>query len=599
MSHNEAFGRPGIAPTWSSSAKDFVVTALGPSRLWATLGHGIVNEVYWPATGLPQIRDLGFIVAGNGRWTEVKREARYALSTPAPWLPFPQVVHVGDDYRLTLEFLPDPTRDVLLISYELEGEGLRLYPLLAPHLSRSGMNNSAWVEGADLYAQRQDRALCLTAYPPFRRGSAGFVGASDGWQDFARNAAMTWGFARAEDGNVALMGELDEPRGALALAFAITSSGARTLAWSALAEGYSHVREKFIAQWSGWAERLRLPTNETDLVRAACLSAVVLRSHEDRTYPGAIVASLSIPWGTRSNDPGGYHPVWTRDMVQAALGLFVAGEVEAGKRVLAYLASRQESDGHWAQNFFPDGRGHWRGVQLDEVALPILLAATLRQAGEHETAATKEMVRRAAGYIARNGPLTEQDRWEENAGASPFSLASEVAALVAASAYLEGADREYALALADCWNERIEEWTHARDTPLSRRFGIDGYDVRIAAPPAAGGLDGEIIVQNRGDLVVRAHEMVGLEFAYLARLGLRDPRDTRIQNTLTVVEGTIRRDLAAGPGYYRYNGDGYGEHADGSAFDGQGIGRIWPLLTGERGHLALLQGEDPLPYSGR
>ncbi|MDE3103285.1 MAG: glucan 1,4-alpha-glucosidase [Chloroflexota bacterium] len=586
-----------MGPTWSSSAKDFVVTALGPSRLWATLGHGIVNEVYWPATGMPQIRDLGFIVAGGGRWTEVKRQARYALSTPAPWLPLPTVVHQGNEYRLTLEYLPDPTRDVLLISYRLEGEGLRLYPLLAPHLSRSGTNNTAWVDGHDLHAQRQDRALCLSSYPPFRRGSAGFVGASDGWQDFAHNGAMTWDFARAEDGNVALMGELDEPSGVLALAFALGSSGASTLARSSLAEGYSHIRDRFIEQWTGWSERLRLPASDPALASAAGLSAVVLRGHEDRTYPGAIVASLSIPWGTRGNDPGGYHLVWTRDLVEAALGLFVAGGIEDCKRVLAYLAARQEPDGHWAQNFFPDGQGYWRGMQIDEVALPILLAARLRQAGEHETAATREMVRRAAGYVVRSGPLTEQDRWEENAGASPFTLACEIAALVGASPYLDSAaERDYVLALADCWNERIEEWTYARGTPLSRRFGVDGYYVRIAAPPSAGGIDGEIAVRNRGGLTVRAHEMVGLEFSYLVRLGLRDPQDERIRNTLTVVDGTIRHEMPSGPGYYRYNGDGYGEHADGSPFDGEGIGRIWPLLTGERGHLALLQGEDPQPY---
>ena len=172
MSSGDAFGRPGIAPTWSSSAKDLVITSLGPSRLWATLGHGIVNEVYWPATGLPQIRDLGFIVAGGGRWTEVKRDDRYALTTPEPWMPLPRVVHEGEGYRLTCEFLPDPSRDVLLISYRLEGEGLRLYPLLAPHLSRSGTNNTAWVDGADLYARREDRSLCLASSPPFRRGSA-------------------------------------------------------------------------------------------------------------------------------------------------------------------------------------------------------------------------------------------------------------------------------------------------------------------------------------------------------------------------------------------------------------------------------------------
>ena len=141
-----AFGHPGIAPTWTSSAKDLVITALGPSRLWATLGHGIVNEVYWPATGTPQIRDLVFIVAREGFWAEVKRVNRYRLKTPEPYLPLPEVVH--------------------------EGDGLRLYPLLAPHLSGSGTNNTAWVAG-DLYAQRHDRCLCLASYPPFRRGSAG------------------------------------------------------------------------------------------------------------------------------------------------------------------------------------------------------------------------------------------------------------------------------------------------------------------------------------------------------------------------------------------------------------------------------------------
>ncbi|MEX2045975.1 MAG: hypothetical protein WEE03_02345 [Chloroflexota bacterium] len=124
MTQDEAFGRPGIAPTWSSSAKDMVITALGASRLWAMLGHGIVNEVYWPATGLPQVCDLGFIVAGSDGWTEVKRAKRYTITTPAPWLPLPEIVHEGDGYRLTLELLPDPIRDALLISYRLEGEGV-------------------------------------------------------------------------------------------------------------------------------------------------------------------------------------------------------------------------------------------------------------------------------------------------------------------------------------------------------------------------------------------------------------------------------------------------------------------------------------------
>lgn len=81
MASAEPFGAPGIGPTWSASAKDVVTTALGPSRLWTTVGLGIVNEVYWPSTGEPQIRDLGFIVADDHEWFEVKRVNRYQVTT--------------------------------------------------------------------------------------------------------------------------------------------------------------------------------------------------------------------------------------------------------------------------------------------------------------------------------------------------------------------------------------------------------------------------------------------------------------------------------------------------------------------------------------
>ncbi len=130
----EAFGAPGVPPTWASSDKDLVGAALGTARVWFTLGHGILNEVFWPATGRPQIRDLGFIVAREGAWYEVKRVQSYTLTTPAPEVPLPQVVHRGEGYTLGLEYLADPSRDVVLVRYRLEGEGFRLYPLLAPHL---------------------------------------------------------------------------------------------------------------------------------------------------------------------------------------------------------------------------------------------------------------------------------------------------------------------------------------------------------------------------------------------------------------------------------------------------------------------------------
>ena len=141
-----AFGAPGIAPSWTSSAKDLVGTAMGSSRLWFTLGHGIVNEVYYPRIDIPQIRDLGFIVGdGAGFWVEVKRLDSYTLDTPAAGIPLPVVIHRHPRFTLTLRVCPDAARDVLLIDVALEGDpGLAVHVLLAPHLGGTGHLNRAW-----------------------------------------------------------------------------------------------------------------------------------------------------------------------------------------------------------------------------------------------------------------------------------------------------------------------------------------------------------------------------------------------------------------------------------------------------------------------
>ena len=594
----KAFGQPGLPPTWASGGKDLVGTALGASRVWFTLGRGILNEVFWPSTGKPQIRDLGFIVAREGGWYEVKRVARYTLTTPAPGIPLPQVVHQGEGYTLLLEYLVDPARDVLLIRYRLEGEGFRLYPLLAPHLEGSGQGNTAWVGEEALYAQRGRAALALASSVAFLRASAGYVGASDGWQDFHHNGRMTWGFGRAEEGNVALMGELPAGEGTLALGFAETPEGARTLALSSLAEGWSAIRQAFLSPWQGWAQGLRLVAPDPELAKEGEVSAMVLKVHEDRTYPGAVVASLATPWGFAHDDPGGYHLVWTRDAAEAGLALLAVGQKEDARRMLAYLIATQEADGHWKQNFFPDGRPYWQGVQLDETALPVLLACRLALEGALEglEAPARGMVRKALAYIARNGPYSPQDRWEENAGASPFTLALLVAALAGgAAAFLEGEERAYALSLADCWNARIEEWTYVEGTELDHQHSIRGHYVRIT-PPGQTAMRGRLVLQNRQGEELPIRRLIGLEFLYLVRLGLRPADDPRIRDSLKLADAMLRVETPSGPFYHRYNGDGYGEKPDGSPFDGSGVGRAWPLLAGERGHYALLAGEDPLPY---
>jgi glucoamylase len=597
-------GSSDLVPTWTSSAKDLVTTALGPSRVWATIGHGILNEVYWPSTGEPQIRDLGFIVAGPHGWSEIKRVNLYTLTTPQPEIPLPTIVHAGADYRLTLEIVPDPSRDALLIRYALEGDELCLYPLLAPRLGTRGHANTALVGDEVLWARGAGAWLCLACSPGFSRASAGRVGTSDGWQDFAANGRMTWTWERAGPGNVALLAECAENSGVLALGFGHSKQGATTLARSSLAAGFATARALALGEWRDWASRVDLTAIAGlpgELVAQARRSAAVLRVHEDLTFPGAVVASLSVPWGNSHDDLGGYHLVWARDAVNAGLGLLAIGLVDDARRMLAYLVAMQHPDGHWAQNFYPDGRPFWKGLQLDEVGYPILLATKMREAGllaaDDETAENvTRMVGAAAGFIVRNGPVTPQDRWEENSGLNGHALAIVVAALVAAAEWLQGEERACVLEVADTWNASIEDWLYAAGTDLARAHGVHGHYVRIV-PDARRPIGEQALeIHNRDGLTLRADQVVALDFLALVALGLRRADDKRVQDTVRVCDAVLGIETPLGRTFHRYNEDGYGEKADGAPFDGRGIGRGWPLLSGERGHFAVVAAEEALPW---
>ena len=604
-------GSPGIFPTWTSSAKDMVGCALGPARLWFTTGFGILNEVYYPRADIPQIRDLGFIVAdGAGFWIEVKRLRSYRVSLPAPGIPALEVLHSHARFELRLRISPDPRRDVLLLDVVLTGDaGLRPYALLAPHLGGTGRGNwaqSAWYRGRRvLWAEQGPFGLALAAVDSRQRDawgrtSAGYVGASDGWQDFARNGALTWSYDAAGPGNVALTGEL--PRAAtLALGFGTSRESAATLAVSALAQPFPAVWEHQIADWRAWHQSLTLPQGLPEPLRAPLVtSAMVLRAHQDKTYPGAMVASLSIPWGNSRDELGGYHLVWPRDLVESAGALLALGATDEARELLRYLIACQQEDGHWCQNQWLGGQPYWHGEQLDETAFPVLLASAMHDLGVLEGMDIDVMVRQALVFIARNGPGTDQDRWEEDAGINAFTLAACISALVCGAEFLDDTARTFALLLADYWNSQIESWTAAFGTQLARTLGVNGHYVRIAPPRDAAADDplGKVLrIKNVArDPELPAAEQVSTDFLQLVRFGLRDPRDPLILDTLKVVDSRLKVDTPSGPSWHRYSNDGYGETADGEAFGGVGVGRAWPLLTGERGHYEVALGRDPLPY---
>jgi glucoamylase len=611
----DAPGSPGISPTWCRSAKEIVGCALGPSRLWFTIGGGIVNEVYYPRVDIPQIRDLGFIVADDhGFWVEVKRLDSHALTWAAQGVPALEIVHQHDRFTLRLRIAPDPQRDALLVDVRLEGDpGLRPYALLAPHLGGTGHNNQAEVNTYRgrrvLWAEQGPFGLALAAADgtqrdAWGRASAGYVGTSDGWQDFSRHGRMQWQYASAGPGNVALTGAL--PRQAtLALGFAASKESAATLAISALLRPFDEPWQQLLDEWSEWHRRCKEQCDgqhdTPDSLRDQFLtSAMVLRVHQDKIYPGAMVASLSVPWGNTRDERGGYHLVWPRDLVESAGALLALGAEDEARDILRYLITTQHADGHWYQNQWLGGKPYWEGMQLDESAFPVLLASHLAERGALQGIEVSDMISRAIGFIARSGPITQQDRWEEDAGINAFTLSVCITALVEGAEWLEPEAREFALALADYWNAHIEDWTAVYDTDLARRIGVRGYYIRNA--PAEREINPRALldvlpIKNRAhDPAMTAEEQVGIDCLQLVRSGLRRPDDPLMLDSLQVIDALLKVDTPNGPSWHRYNGDGYGEHDDGAPFDGVGRGRVWPLLTGERGHFELAAGKDPLPY---
>jgi glucoamylase len=614
-------GWPGISPRWTSSAKSGIGTALNQhSRVWFTMSHGILNEIYFPRVDQACTRDMGLLVSdGSGFFSEEKRNCKFENVPLEPGVPVYELTNteLQGRYQIEKEIFSDPYRNVVLQKIRfvpLQGTlaDYRLYALLAPHLANCGAENTGWVgdyKGMPmLFAQRTECALAFACSVPWKKMAVGFAGISDGWQDISQHYQMTWDYTRAENGNVALTGEIDLAACAgvftLAIGFGGIWAAAGQETRASVLDTYEDLREHYVWHWKAWQDsllKLDEPRREADLYRP---SAAVLRSHESKDFLGGLIASLSIPWGFNKGDEdlGGYHLVWPRDLVESAFGLLAAGAEPDGLRVLAYLEVTQEADGHWAQNMWLDGRPYWNGMQMDEAAFPILLVDMLRRNSPFILGDLKRwwaLVSRAAGYIIKNGPVTQQDRWEEDSGYSPFTLAVEISSLLAAADLAQGvglADiATYLRETADSWNENIERWIYATDSDLSEQLGVEGYYVRIAPPEtdcAASPLEGFVPIKNRppGENSARAVHLISPDALALVRFGLRAPDDPRILNTVKVIDALLKVELPQGPCWYRYNDDGYGEHADGAPFDGTGIGRAWPLLAGERAHYELAAG---------
>ncbi len=640
LNNNPAPGGPGAPPYWARADKDGLGTAMSSSSLiWYTMAGGVITELYYPTVDTPQVRDIQFIVTDKDGtfFHDPKVDYTHACKPIIPSALGYSLTNTAKTkpYSLVHDVISEPGAACLLIRTKIQGDAalvptLRVFLLLAPHMEGAGANNSGFVaatrQGNVLTAHRGNTWLAAGADCGFTSTGCGYVGVNDGWQDIIGNRRIPiWNYDSVFNGNIALTAEIDlagATEFVVAVAFGegddATPNGAITALSEALSNPfeapagsppttYSHL-SAFEKGWTdkGAAAFVPAPNATFDNARLYNVSRNVLLAHEDKTYNGALVASMSIPWGDANgdSDDGGYHLVWPRDMSQSATALLSTGETDLPLRGLMFLAATQKPDGSWFQNFYISGKGHWTGLQLDEFSFPIVLAYRLSLAGALQAFDPRSMVLAAAGALIQHGPATPEERWEENSGYSPSTLASNIAGLVCAAFFAnqKAADAptaQFLLEYSDFLESHLEAWTVTTKGELLP--GVPRHYIRIlptSDPTAPEDPDTALLrIANRaGSPVFPARNIVDAGFLELVRYGIRAPGDPLIEDSLRVIDASLKDNLPNGPCWRRYTQDGYGQNDNGDPFLSTGVGRPWPLLTGERAHYELAAGRDPSPY---
>src|SRR2546423_101829 len=595
--NNLAPGAPGHDAQWTNAGKEAVGTSNTlDSKVWFTLREGAMTEVYYPTVDVANTRTLEFVYTGCGNPSLESKDAKHRVEVIDPQsLSFRQVSET-DMYTITKTYTTDPERPTVLIDVELSGRCRalqRFYVYYDPSLNNSGMHDSAWTEDGALLASDADKASALVSSGGFVTTTNGYFETSDGLTQLRSRGELETHYARATDGNVVQVGEVKGSKFTLALGFGKEPAEALKNARASLAKGFERARAEYERGWHDYVKTLRRVGEKYQA--QFDMAAMVLKAHEDKTFRGAMIASLSIPWGggSNANEPnvGGYHLVWSRDLYQVASAFYALGDKASADRALDYLFRvQQKADGSFPQNSWLDGRPFWGSLQLDEVSYPLVLAYQL---GRTDNETYVKHVRPAADFIVRRGPSTPQERWEEKSGYSPSTIAAEIAGLACAAEIARRNDDQASAtiysAAADDFARNVERWT-ATTTGV---YGDKNYYLRLTFDGDPN--DGSRFNVGNGGGDYDEREIVDAGFLELVRLGIRPPQDPLVAKSVAVVDKVIKVDTPNGADFYRYNHDGYGEMDDGRPWnwDGHysGKGRLWALLAGERGEYELPRGE--------
>ncbi len=603
-------GAPGLDAHWPSAAKNGLGTSNTlASKVWFTLNNGVMTEVYYPRLDVPNVQTLQFIfVNGDGKRFETEAEDtthRIEVLDPSA-LTFRQInTAKSGAYTITKTYVTDPERSSVLVDVNLRWNEAGLcrcafYVYYDPSLNNSGMHDSAWVNGDWLMASDGDKASALTVInASLRDETNGYFGTSDGLTQLRRTGRITH-YMRADDGNVVQTARVNfqlplgvvgnARRITLVLSFGRDKEEAISNGQASVRKGFETARAEYEYGWHDYAKAL--PLVEQEYQKQFNMSAMVLKALEDKTYRGAMIASPSVPWGggPNANEPtiSGYHAVWSRDLYQVATAFLAMGDRASANRALNYLFKvQQKPDGSFPQNSWVDGRPIGGGLQLDQVALPLVLAYQLQRT---DKTTWLKHVKPAADFILRKGPTSEQERWEEKPGYSPSTIAAEIAGLVCAARIAALNQNKLSASLylkkADEWARAVEIWTATATGPHAK----ETYFLRVTENDDPN--NGARIEINSGGGVYDEREIVDAGFLELVRLGIKPADDPLIERSLVIIDRLLKVETRGGSGWYRYNHDAYGERADGGNYDGRtGVGALWTLLSGERGEYDVARGD--------
>ena len=554
---------------WATAAKNgFGTSASVTSKVWFTLANGVMTEVFYPTVDLPNVQSLQVYVDTGDRIESEIESTHHRLEVPNPAaLTFRQInTAKSGAYTITKTYVTDPRRNTVLIDVDVSiksGSTAHVYVQYDPSINNSGWHDDTHIERNGLIAFEKDIASALIP--------------SCGFHELSMKVPT----------NLVQSFPLNHNRCTLALSFAKTPDQAVATARASLARGFAAVRREYEAEWQRYVATLpRVAKHQ----RQFNMAAMVLKGLEDKTYRGAVIASPSTPWGggPNSNEPNttGYHAVWSRDLYHVATALDAMGDRAGANRLLDYLFNvQQKPDGSFPQNSWVDGRPIGNGLQMDQVAWPLVLAFQLKR---HDRTSWLKHIKPAGDFILNRGPRTDQDRWEEKPGYSPATIAAQIAGLVCAAEIAnrngDATSAAKYLQTADNWAQGVHKWT------VTKSGNAAGYYLRITENDNPN--DGAKMEINSSSLVIDERKILDAGFLELVRLGIKSPRDPLIVESLKLIDQLIKVKTPAGDAWYRYNHDAYGETAAGGNYDARnGIGRLWTLLTGERGEYELAAGD--------